>query len=55
MMDLWDTLRAWWVVWLIILFAVVVWWAYRPKNKKKWDEAANIPFEDDDGAPKNGR
>jgi cytochrome c oxidase cbb3-type subunit 4 len=41
--------RSLWVVWLVILFAVVVWWAYRPKNRKKFEDAAKIPFREDNG------
>jgi len=38
-----------WLVWLIILFVGIVFWAYRPKNKKRFEEAARIPFKDDEG------
>jgi cytochrome c oxidase cbb3-type subunit 4 len=40
-------LREFWVVWMMILFLGIVFWAYRPKNKKKFDEAAQIPLKDD--------
>ena len=34
-----------------VLFIGIVWWAYHRDNKKKYDEAANLPFEEeDDGA-----
>ncbi len=42
-----EQIRGLWVVWLMILFAVVVWWAYRPKNKKRFEEDAKIPFKDE--------
>ncbi len=41
--------RSLWVVWLILLFIGIVWWAYRPKNRKKFEDAANIPFREDNG------
>jgi cytochrome c oxidase cbb3-type subunit 4 len=44
-----DTLRSLWVVWLILLFVGIVWWAYRPKNKKRFEEDARIPFKDETG------
>lgn len=42
-----EELQAWWVVWLMILFAVVVFWAFRPKNRRRFEEDAKIPFKDD--------
>jgi cytochrome c oxidase cbb3-type subunit 4 len=45
----WEVFRSLWVVWLMILFAGIVFWAYRPKNKKRFEENARIPFKDDDG------
>jgi cytochrome c oxidase cbb3-type subunit IV len=44
-----ETLRSLWVIWLIILFIGIVWWAYRPKNKRRFEEDARIPFKDEDG------
>ena len=44
-----ETLRSLWVVWLFVLFIAVVWWAYRPKNKRRFEEDASIPFKDEDG------
>lgn len=41
--------RSLWVVWLILLFLIVVWWAYRPKNRKRFEEDSKIPFKDDNG------
>ena len=32
----------------MLAFAGVVWWAYGQKRKPKFDEAANLPFEDDE-------
>ncbi len=31
-----------------ILFIAIVWWVYHKDNRKKYEEAANIPFEEDD-------
>jgi cytochrome c oxidase cbb3-type subunit 4 len=42
-----EQVRGLWVVWLMILFGLVVWWAYRPKNKKRFEQDAKIPFKDE--------
>lgn len=44
-----EAARSAWVVWLMILFAGVVFWAFRPKNKKRFEEDARIPFRDENG------
>ena len=46
-----EIARSLWVVWLVVLFVALVFWAYRPKNKKRFEEDGNIIFRDDD---KNG-
>lgn len=43
-----EAVRPFWVVWLMILFVGIVVWAFRPKNKKRFEEAATIPLKDDD-------
>lgn len=32
-----------------ILFIGICWWAYSGHSKRRFDEAAQIPFDDDDG------
>lgn len=46
---IWEAVRPFWVVWMMILLGLVLFWAYRPKNKKRFEEDARIPFKDDDG------
>ena len=36
---------------LMVLFGGILWWAFSRKNKKRFDEAANLPFADDDNHP----
>jgi cytochrome c oxidase cbb3-type subunit IV len=36
---------------LMILFGVIVWWAYSGRQKKRFDEAANLPFADENDQP----
>lgn len=33
---------------LMILFGGIVWWAFSSRQKKRFDEAANLPFADED-------
>ncbi|AHE97954.1 cytochrome C oxidase [Thioalkalivibrio paradoxus ARh 1] len=36
---------------LMILFAGIIWWAFSRRNKERFEEAANLPFADDDNHP----
>ena len=31
-----------------ILFVAIIWWVYHKENKHKHEEAANLPFEEED-------
>ncbi|HVJ32439.1 MAG TPA: cbb3-type cytochrome c oxidase subunit 3 [Terriglobia bacterium] len=42
-----DFFRQYWVVWLLIFFGVIIFTAYRPKNRKHFDDCAQIPFRND--------
>ncbi len=33
---------------VFVAFVGVVWWAFNGRNKRKFDEAANLPFADED-------
>ena len=46
-MDLND-LRAWHTVVLLIAFVGIIIWAYSKRRKDAFDEAANLPFADED-------
>ncbi len=37
----------------LVAFLGIVWWAYSPKSKPRFDEAASLPFADDDVAHRN--
>lgn len=41
-------LRQFWGLWLMIFFLGIVVWAYRPKNRKRFQDDAMIPLRDDD-------
>lgn len=36
-----------WVLWAIALFAGIVFWALRPKNKERFEDDGMIPFRDE--------
>ncbi len=47
-----ETLQAYWGLWLMLIFLAIVFWAFRPKNKAKFEAMGKIPFKDDDkGGP----
>ncbi len=37
-----------WVVWFCLLFAGIVFWAYRPRRRQNLQSHASIPLRDDD-------
>lgn len=36
-----------------VLFIAIVWWAYHKDNRQKYEEAANLPFEEGDEGSDN--
>lgn len=42
-----------WVVWLMLIFLGIVFWAFRPKNKRRFESDARIPFREDEGGPRD--
>lgn len=45
--DIVAALRSFWLVWLMLIFLGIVAYAFWPRNKARFDEAAHIPFKDD--------
>ena len=45
--DISSFLRTFWEVWVMVFFVTVVWWAFRPGNKARFEEDAQIPFRED--------
>jgi cytochrome c oxidase cbb3-type subunit IV len=43
-----EILTSIWTVWAILIFAVIVFWAWRPKNRKRFEKDARIPLNDKD-------
>ena len=42
-----NTLRSIATVLVAVAFAAVCWWAFGPSRRKKFDEAAQLPFADE--------
>jgi cytochrome c oxidase cbb3-type subunit 4 len=40
-----------WTIVVMVLFIGIVLWAWSGKRKQRFDEAANIPFDEDDALP----
>ena len=36
-----------WTVWAVVIFLVIVFWALRPRNRKRFEKDARIPLDDD--------
>jgi len=55
-MTITELARSLWVLWLMGLFIGIAFWAYRPKNKKRFEDDAMIIFKDDkkNGGPSHG-
>ena len=43
-----NEFRAWHTVILLIIFIGIVVWAYSKRRKRAFDEAANLPFADEE-------
>jgi cytochrome c oxidase cbb3-type subunit IV len=43
-----ELVRPMWVVWLLLLFLGIVFWAFRPRNRKRFEEDGMIPFGNDE-------
>ena len=41
-----EAFRSAWVLWLMILFVGIVFWAFRPKRRRRLDDDGETPFGD---------
>lgn len=39
---------------MLVMFLGIFWWAYNPKNKERFEDAANSVLNEDTGSPPNG-
>lgn len=42
-----ELLASVWTVWAVVIFLVIVFWALRPRNRKRFEKDARIPLDDD--------
>jgi cytochrome c oxidase cbb3-type subunit 4 len=42
-----ELARQLWVVWMMLAFIAIAFWAFRPANKKRFERDAQIPLKDD--------
>jgi cytochrome c oxidase cbb3-type subunit IV len=42
-----NFLRPFWILWVMMIFVGIVFYAYRPKNKTRLEEYGSIPLKDD--------
>jgi cytochrome c oxidase cbb3-type subunit 4 len=42
-----ELARQLWVVWMMLAFIAIAFWAFRPSNKKRFERDAQIPLRDD--------
>ena len=46
-----SVIQSIWTLVVLVLFVGIVVWAWSGKRKQRFDEAANIPFDEDDELP----
>jgi cytochrome c oxidase cbb3-type subunit 4 len=46
-LDLAKDVRPLWIVWMVILFLGIAFYALRPRNKKHFEDCSQIPFRND--------
>lgn len=50
-----NTLRGLSTVFVMLAFIAILWWAVAPRRRKRFDEAANLPFADEDETERRER
>lgn len=50
-----NTLRGLSTILVMIVFAGICWWAYSGQKKKDFEDAANLPFDDEEIADRTSR
>ena len=41
-----ETLGSIWSVWAVLIFCLIVFWAWRPANRRRFEQDARIPLDD---------
>ncbi len=47
LLALYGVLRPLWVVWFMMLFVGIVWWAFSRRRRTRFEDHALIPFRED--------
>ena len=42
-----EALASAWTVWAVVVFAAIVRWAWRPANRRRFEQDARIPLNDE--------
>jgi cytochrome c oxidase cbb3-type subunit 4 len=42
-----EVLASAWTVWAVLVFAIFMRWAWRPANRKRFEQDARIPLNDE--------
>jgi cytochrome c oxidase cbb3-type subunit 4 len=42
-----ELLSSIWTIWAIVVFAGIAFWAWRPKNRRRFEKDSRIPLNDD--------
>jgi cytochrome c oxidase cbb3-type subunit 4 len=42
--DVTELARSLWTVWLVLIFAGIAFYAFRPRNKRRFEDCAHIPL-----------
>ena len=42
-----ETLATVWTVWAVLLFLGIAFWAWRPRNRRRFERDAHIPLNDE--------
>jgi cytochrome c oxidase cbb3-type subunit 4 len=42
-----EVLASAWTVWAVLVFAIIMRWAWRPANRKRFEQDARIPLNDE--------
>lgn len=50
-----NTLRGLSTVFVMLAFIGIIWWAVAPRRRKRFEEAAKLPFADEDESEQQAR
>lgn len=42
-----EFLASIWTAWAVVVFLLILFWALRPRNRKRFEKDARIPLDDD--------